>query len=144
MGTRLHGSTVAMVGVAGLLLAGCGSDSGNETTASDLNGSTFTSTSVDGSHEMVEGSTITLAFEDDNLSAQAGCNTMTAAYTIDKDLLKWSGDVASTRMACSDDLTAQDEWLTGILTEGADVDLNGDKLILTHEDDTIELTKAGD
>jgi heat shock protein HslJ len=141
MRTTRHTLTVAMVGVAGLLLAACGDDSSNETTAADLNGSTFTSTEVDG-YELVEGSTITLTFEDDNLSAQAGCNTMSAPYALEDDLLTWTGEVAATMMACPDDLTAQDEWLTDLLKTGVDVDLDGDTLIMTHQDETIELTKS--
>ena len=140
MRNRLHGLAV-VVGVASLLLAGCGDDSDNETTASDLNGSTFTSTEVDG-YELVDGSQITLTFDADSLSAQAGCNTMSAPYTLEEDLLAWSGDVATTRMACPDDLTAQDEWLTDLLTTGVDVDLDGETLVLTHEDVTIKLATS--
>ena len=140
MRNRLHGVAV-VVGVASLLLVGCGDDSDNETTASDLNGSTFTSTEVDG-YELVDGSEITLTFDTDSLSAQAGCNRMSAPYTLEEDLLAWSGEVAATRMACADDLTAQDEWLTDLLTTGVDVDLDGETLILTHEDVTIKLATS--
>lgn len=140
MGTRLHGFTLT-VGLVGVLLTGCGGDGDGETTAADLNGSTFTSTQVDG-HELVADSTITLTFDDDNLSAQAGCNTMSAPYVLEEDLMSWEGEVATTMMACSDELTAQDAWLTDLLTNGVDVELDGDTLILTHQNETIELTKS--
>ncbi|MBA2952218.1 META domain-containing protein [Nocardioides sp. MAH-18] len=138
--TRIHCFAVA-VGLAGVLLTGCGGDSDNETTAADLNGSTFTSTEVDG-HDLVEGSKITLTFDDDKLSAEAGCNTMSAPYVIEDDLMSWDGEVAATMMACSDELTAQDAWLTDLLKTGVDVELDGDTLTLTHEDETIELAKS--
>lgn len=142
MTTRIPGFavTAGVVGVVGVLLTACG-DGGGETTAADLNGSTFTSTVVDG-HELVEGSTITLTFEDDNLSAEAGCNTMSAPYVIEEDLMTWDGEVAATMMACSEELTAQDAWLTDLLTTGVDVELDDDTLILTHQDETIELTAS--
>ena len=71
---------------------------------------TYVSTEVTG-HELVADSQIRLTVEDDNLSVNAGCNTMFAPYELTDDSLMWTSDPASTMMGCSDELTAQDQWL---------------------------------
>jgi heat shock protein HslJ len=125
------------------LLSACGSDDeGGDITADDLDGNSYESTEVTG-HEMVEGTSITLNFEDDSMSAQAGCNTMSSAFEVDDTLLRWTGEPASTLMACSEELTAQDAWLTELFTEGVDAALEDDVLILTSGNETIKLSPAG-
>ncbi len=131
---RLLAAAAALV-----LLGGCGSDV--VPTAEDLDGNSYESTEVVG-FELVEGTTVNLTFEDGSLGAQAGCNTVSAAYDIDDDLLVWSGEPASTLMGCSEELTAQDAWLTKLFTEGVDVVLEDDVLTLTQEDTTIKLAEA--
>ena len=59
----------AAIAVLSLALTGCAGGS------ADLEGRTFTATEVRG-HDLVEGSAITLAFEDGQVSANAGCNTI--------------------------------------------------------------------
>ncbi|WP_243058074.1 META domain-containing protein [Nocardioides sp. SR21] len=127
-----------------LTLAACGSDSdsGSDTAEEpqqlELDGTTFTSTEVTG-HELVPDTTISLAFEEGNLSANAGCNTMSAEYEVTDGNVAWSGPAASTMMACSDELTEQDQWLTELLTEGVDAKQDGDTLTLTDVDLEIVL-----
>ena len=99
---------------------------------------TFASTEVTG-HDLVPDTTISLVFEDGNLSANAGCNTMSAAYEVTDGNIAWSGPAAATMMACSDELTAQDEWLTELLTGGVDATQDGDTLTLTDVDLEIVL-----
>ena len=147
-------SAVAAVAVALFAwgLAGCGSDdSGSEAadnslasdpgqppTTEDLQGTSYTSTQVSG-YDLVEGSTITLGFGD-GMSVSAGCNTMAAGYEVSDDgILAWTGDPATTMMACSDELEAQDQWLTQLFQEGLTAATDGTALILTNGEVTIEL-----
>lgn len=127
-----------MLLLAGALLlasAGCGGDS---VPAADLNGRTYTSTSVRG-HELVEGTRVKLAFEDGRMSVNGGCNTMGADYEVDHGTLRWTGEVMSTLMGCAADLQAQDEWLNRLFTDGVDAEIDGDVLTLTTSEVSLEL-----
>lgn len=117
---------------AGMVLGACASDT--------LDGRTFTATEVRG-HDLVEGSVITLHFEDGNISAQAGCNTLVGGTTWDQGNLDVGEPLASTMMACEDDLMSQDEWLTEFLTSSPALSLAGDTLTLGDDTTGITLTE---
>lgn len=116
---------------ASLALGACGSE------GADLAGRAFTSTEVRG-HDLVEGSTITLTFEEGRISANAGCNTLNGAATWDGDTLDVAEPLASTMMACDEALMAQDQWLTGYLTSSPALEVDGDTMTLG--DDTTGIT----
>jgi heat shock protein HslJ len=116
-----------------------GSSAATEATA--LVGRTFTATEVTGSYTIVPGSSITLIFEKDKLSAKAGCNSMFGAYTVTGDVLTVP-QMGSTMMACQEDLMAQDRWLAAFLSSGPTWALDGDTLTLTDGKDTLVLGPA--
>lgn len=131
----------------GLLVTSCGSGSSSSTAAAsgapkraDLDGSTFQSTSVEG-HDLVPDSTVRLTFEKQNLSANAGCNTMSGPYDVTGGRIAWTGEAMTTLMACPDDLTQQDAWLSDFLQQGADASLDGDDLTLVSGDVTLHLQR---
>lgn len=105
-----------------------------------LDGTTYVSTSVTG-HDLVAGSSITMAFADGSVSVNAGCNTLRGSYTLDGTTLVVGADMAATMMACEDDLMAQDTWLTGWLTTGPTVATTADGISLTGDGVTIELAE---
>jgi heat shock protein HslJ len=143
---------VASAAAALFLLVACGSDSdsGSDTggdsvadsdsapTQVDLEGTTFTTTSMTGSG-LVEDSTITLSFEDGSMAMQAGCNTHTAPYEVVDGRLKWSSPPAGTLKACSPELEAQDAVLTELFTTGAAATLDSTTLTLTNDDEDLTL-----
>lgn len=161
---------LGLVGVAALVVAGCGSEDGDdgsgtgsgsgspsttgadggdaggaggaEVTAADLEGRTFTSTAVTG-RELVAGSSIRLTFEGGNLGVNAGCNQSTGAFVLADGALRWDGPAASTQMACEDELMAQDAWLATLFEAGVDAALDGEALTLAADDVTIELVDEG-
>lgn len=151
------GGALAVLLVALTALGACGSDDEPATEAtttlpatdteagdapvSDLDGLTFTSTAVTG-HELVPDSNIRLAFADGRMTAEAGCNTLMGAYTDADGRLAWSDQPAGSMMACDDDLTEQDAWLTTLLTDGVDAELIDDQLLLTTGEVTVTLTPA--
>lgn len=112
----------AAIAVLSLALTGCAGGS------ADLEGRTFTATEVRG-HDLVEGSAITLAFEDGQVSANAGCNTIFGAAQWDGGTLE-AEQLASTLMACDDALMAQDEWLTALLTSSPTLSVDGTTLTI--------------
>jgi heat shock protein HslJ len=123
-----------------MIAASCGDDdtaSSSETlTAETLDGRTFLSTDVTG-QTLVTDTRITLRFEGESLSAVAGCNTMTGGYTLEGDVLK-VGALAQTRMACEEDLMAQDQWIVELLTGSPKATLAADELTLATDATTVK------
>lgn len=155
--------TLPLLLAAVLLAVACGSssdeagtDGGPSTTGADpttapedgaptLDGRTFVATSitVDGSERpLVEGSELRIDLEDGRLGMSAGCNRMAVGYSIEGATLVTDGEVAGTLMGCEPDLQAQDEWIGELLTRDMDVDLDGDRLVLTADDTVLTLVDA--
>jgi len=137
--------------LVGALLLGCGDDSdeggGGRTEptstveAAGLAGHTFVADRVTG-HELVEGSTLTVAFEDDAMAVSAGCNTMFGAY-VEDDQLRWEAEPASTLIGCDQPLAEQDAWLATLFTDGLNIEESTDaELVLTADDIRIELSRT--
>ena len=131
---RRRGPLVLLVAVAGALSLGACGDS-----TPDLNGQTYASTEVSG-HDLVAGSTVTLALEDGRISANAGCNTMNGSATWDGGTLVVAEPLASTMMGCPDDLAAQDQWLSSFLTSSPALKVEGDTLTLGNASSGMTLT----
>ncbi|HEY6568007.1 MAG TPA: META domain-containing protein [Actinomycetota bacterium] len=118
---------------------GSGSSDGSApATADELNGRSFVSTEVIG-RDLVANTQVRISFEDDRLSASAGCNTISAGYTIDEGSLTLDGQPASTMMGCLDDVATQDGWLTSFLSDGPEAELDGDTLTLTGGEVTMTM-----
>lgn len=132
--TRL-GGVIGGVLAGGALLVAC---SGGSTDAPDLAGKVFAATEVQG-RELVEGSTLRLTFDEGNLAAQAGCNTIFGAAAWDDGTLRFTGEPARTSMGCVDGLAEQDDWLAAFLTAGPSVELDGTTLTLDDGTATITL-----
>src|SRR5262245_28127358 len=133
-GVRVPLAALAALAMMLVPLAACGSDDdggGGAPTRADLDGKTYSSTEVTGD-DLVEQSTITLAFETGMMAVRAGCNTQTAEYEVADGTLRWTGPAASTRMACSPQLEEQDRWLAGLFTDGMTALLDGSALSLAN------------
>lgn len=152
---------LAGLAVAALTLAACGSDgsdsngsgsddgttapdgdTGAAPSAEDLDGRSFESTETSG-YDLVEGSTITLRFADGSLGANAGCNSMSGAFTIEDGALS-VGEMAATMMACDEALMAQDTWLGEFFAASPQVALDGDTLTLTGDEATLTFAEIAD
>lgn len=107
-----------------------------------LSGRTFVSTEVKG-HDLVAGSAISLSFPASSgpgaLSANAGCNTMSGQAVVDGGVLRVP-QLAMTQMGCSQALMAQETWFSGLLTQGVDLTVSGEKIVLAADGVTITLT----
>lgn len=142
-------TVVALLALAGLTIAACGSDDPGTTpdpvdasaapTAEDLDGRTFVSTEVTG-HDLVEGTKINITFLADSMSVNGGCNGMNGGFQIDEDVLT-AGPFAATMMACDQPLMDQDTWLSDFLTALPTITLAGQTLTLTGQDTTITLNE---
>ncbi len=61
-------------------------------------------------HFPIEGSTITIAFEDGHVSGSAGCNSYSGEYQVDGKRIEF-GMLASTLMACVDPAMMEQETM---------------------------------
>lgn len=136
-------ASFAVVGlglVAVLVLAGFAATGGTPTTP-DLAGRTFASTEVAG-HELVPGTSVRITFEEGHLSATAACNTVFGSAQWSDGVLE-AGPLASTMMACSPELMAQDAWLAELLEAGPTIALDGSTLTISGETSTLVLAEVG-
>lgn len=131
-------------------LAACGDDtiepaagSSVETTAAtsgpsgSLEPRTFVATASTG-FTIVEGSTVTLTFEDGRIGANAGCNSMSGGYTLTDGVLTVE-PMAMTEMACEPALMEQDATIADLLTSSPTISLEGDTLTIGDETRTMTL-----
>jgi heat shock protein HslJ len=106
--------------------------------AAALDSASLVSTSVEG-HELAEGTSVRMGFEDDVMSVSGACNTQFGAYEVDAGVLRWSEQPLTTMMACDEELAAQDDWIRGLLVAGMDATHDGASLVLTSGEVTVEL-----
>lgn len=128
--------------LSAFVLVACGSDkdgAADATAAGRLDGRRFLSQSIDG-HVLVPGTQIRLSFDGDQIGAQAGCNSLGAAYQVRDGRLLIVGDgLTTTDMGCDPPRHAQDEWLSDLLQSTPRIDLDGDTLTLAAADATLHL-----
>lgn len=135
---RLAASLVLVV-----LLAACDGDAppGGDT---GLDGRAFLSTSVtDGGADrpLVDGTQIRISFNDGQIGASAGCNTMGGTYRIEDGVLVFEGG-SMTEMGCDEARHAQDDWLIEFLGSRPTITQSGSELQLSSEGTVITLQDA--
>jgi heat shock protein HslJ len=157
--SRMRLLPLAAVAVATLVLAACspGGDAtpaptssavppgtpaptpatGTAPTMADLDARTFIVTDARG-HEIVDGTTISLRFEDGRLGMSAGCNQMSGSYELTDGVLT-VGQMVTTEMGCEQALMDQDGWIGGFVN-GATLILDGDTLTLVNGGVTLTAT----
>ncbi len=119
-----------------VIVAACSSSGAPSPSPASLDGRIYLSTTIDGA-DLVPGTRIRLSFVDGNLSANAGCNTIGGAYSIEGNRLTTT-QLSMTEMGCDEPRARQDEWLARSLSGGITIALDGDTLTLT--DGTITVT----
>lgn len=129
--------------VMGTAISGCSSEGSAN---ADPSGKTFVASefTVDGVlTPTAEGSSIELTFTEDGISVIAGCNTIFGVATLaDGVLTVPAGNMASSMMACSELLMAQDQALITFFTSNPTYTLDGSTLTLTSPTTTIVMTQV--
>jgi heat shock protein HslJ len=144
---RVSGVRSAVVGlVAALALTSCDDsqprlDVGGLAQApadlSELEGGVWVANDVqDPEVSLVPGSQVEMRFQQDSLSANAGCNNLFGGASVDGDELVASA-LASTKKACDDGLTQQDAWLSDLLSSRPTIEVLDRDLWLSHGDDSV-------
>lgn len=139
----LRGAAISLIAV--LVLSACATSSGRSAdyalahtpALADLTDTTWTADGIDDpDRDIVPGSTIRLAFDDDTLTANAGCNTLRGGASIDEDQLVVS-ELASTLKSCEEPLMAQDEWLSSFLTSRPTIERQENDLWLSRDETVL-------
>ncbi|WP_255331389.1 META domain-containing protein [Methanocalculus taiwanensis] len=83
---------------------------------------------------LVKGTTITLAFDEESLGGTAGCNLYFGSYTLDEYRISIEG-IGSTLMYCGDPgVMEQEQLYLSLLSDVATVRIDGDTLTLFDAD----------
>ena len=85
---------------------------------------------------IVPGTQVEMKFRKNGLSVNAGCNQLFGDASIDGDELVIV-DLASSAMACDNDLTQQDEWLSDFLSSRPTFEVLEQEMWLSQGDDTV-------
>lgn len=125
----------AMVLAGASLLSACGSSDEGE--PADLAGKTFSTQTavIDGVETpAAEAGSINLTFDEGSITINAGCNTLFGEATwTDGTIMVPAGTLASTMMACSEPLMAQDQLLASFFASNPTWTLVGETLTVTSE-----------
>jgi heat shock protein HslJ len=95
-------------------------------------------------HHLVPASQLRLTFTSDGISTSAGCNTMSAAATLDNGTLVLDGPMSSTAMGCAPSLMRQEQWWAGLLSGQPHVDVTAHMLVVSDGTTTVTLTNEND
>jgi len=114
-----------------LALTGCGMLANADT----LDGTSWTVTEMGGT-PLVEGSAITVQFNDGQIGGSAGCNSYGGTYEITEEGVQVS-DLASTLMACTDEgIMEQEQRFLDAVQNIDSFNVSGDQLSITSADGT--------
>ncbi|WP_295311557.1 META domain-containing protein [Roseobacter sp.] len=134
----IRGRTTGFV-TAVLLLAGC---YGDETaTAYGAADKTWVLEEIGGT--AATGRTTLLFPEPGTIAGETACNRYSASMTVPYPWFE-AGPVATTRKACPEDATASERAYLATLQTMSLIEVLGDTLILTNDDDAAMIFKAGD
>jgi heat shock protein HslJ len=117
------------------LLVSCAADEGP--TGVSLSGREFVSESLEG-RELVPGTRIRIGFDGDEISAYAGCNSMSGYYEFDGYALMVNS-MSTTEIGCEAALHDQDEWLSLFLRSRPTTTLDEPRLTMATPDVTLTL-----
>lgn len=87
--------------------------------------------------ELLETTTLRLAFDDGNLSFSAGCNSHSGSYSLCDGRICVS-NLASTNIGCDAPRHDQDEWLAAFFTSSPALEHVGAQLTLSGDEATLE------
>ena len=132
---------LVVFGLLVMLLSACaaGGQSGDQAGQPALAGTQWILSSMNGNPPL-EGSTVTLTFEQENFGGRSGCNTYGGDYSAAQDGKLTLGSAVMTEMACMEPAGVMEQETTFVntLTQAASYQIDGDQLEVKNADgDTI-------
>jgi heat shock protein HslJ len=105
----------------------------------DPTGRTWELVTLHGS-EPIEATTIDLTLEDDSMSGSAGCNNYNGAAEFEDGSMTLGPDIATTRMACEQEIMDQESAYLSALARVSAYVLEPDELLLQDADGITLMT----
>ncbi len=139
--TTPAGSTATTTSLAATSNAADTGATTGKSAENELDGRLFISTGATDDHQLVGNSTVMMTFSGNQISVIAGCNTLFGGATVTDGVLD-APTLASSMMACSAELTAQDQWLSEFLSSKPTVAVDGQTLTLKSGADQLTLKAA--
>lgn len=125
----------------GRVLKGCGGMAeGGETAAVALDGTQWRIASIDGRRVTLGPTAVTLRFDGDRISGQAGCNRLNGRWRLIAGRLTIS-EVAMTRRACFGESATIETRFTELTADPLAVAPRGDTLVLSNAAGTMSLAR---
>lgn len=90
---------------------------------------------------LIAGSQITARFAQGQVGGKAGCNQYSSSYTVSGGSLAL-GEVVATKIACSDEIMAQERQFLAALKSASAFKIAGDTLTITHSGGELVFTAA--
>ena len=106
-----------------------------------LDGTAWTLSALPG-RQLVPASQVTLQFANGTVQGTDGCNRYHGPYTADAEGFRFSGNIASTMMACPEPLMQQATAFKDALSQARDVRIEGNRLDLLDGGGTVLATLA--
>ncbi len=149
VGPPTRSRTLVALLALSLVLGACGDDTtvvggpaeSDDSSGESLDGRQFWSVSVlenDAERPLVDGTRISLRFNNGNIGASAGCNSMGGSYRIDDNRQLTVSEMATTEIGCDPKRHAQDDFVAAALIAQPRLTLSGDLLVLATDTVRIE------
>ncbi len=113
-----------------IICAACGGED------AEIAGPTWNLTELQGSAP-IDGTSIDLTITEDGVSGTSGCNRYMGPVTVDGNQLTLGPDLASTMMACAEDVMAQETEYLEALSSVTTYEISGDELLLMDSGATV-------
>lgn len=142
-------AALGALGAAALALAACSQPEDGATAAAgpSLAGTSWTVTAIDGAPPIAGRDAPSIAFDGEGrVSGATGCNRFSGGFAVgDGGTLTLGGDgaaLATTRMACTDELNAQETKMLAVLEAVAGYAVEADRLVLSNASGTSLIEAA--
>lgn len=123
---------VALTAIVSLNLASCASSTTVADSATESVKNTSWSLVQMPNQSLVPDTLITLNFDNDKITGSDGCNRYNALYTVNEDRLNISRSIATTMMACPEQIMQQASSYTSALTQAMSYKIEGSQLVLLN------------
>lgn len=126
---------VLIIAVLGVTACGSSADDA-EADSIDPSGREWVLVELDG-EEVLPDVVVDMTITDDQVSGAGGCNRYMGTVDIEDSSITVASEVASTMMACPDEIMAQETAYLAALTSATGFTATEDELQLTNADDTV-------